>query len=148
MLSYIFKAITVYFEVLLLHCHYHYYIMSIWRMMKSKKTWQSLIRPQIPRYFPHCLPVPKNLSMALQPLWTDIGRFFSFLIYTQSVGLLVRGISQSQGQPLCPWQSRLKSMYPQDTQFKLLSWLSCYILRQANMPQTNPIMWLKYHNNN
>jgi hypothetical protein len=27
----------------------------------------------------------------------DIGRFFSFLIYTQSVGLLGRGISRSQG---------------------------------------------------
>jgi hypothetical protein len=27
----------------------------------------------------------------------DLGRFFSFLIYTQSVGLLGRGISPSQG---------------------------------------------------
>jgi hypothetical protein len=30
----------------------------------------------------------------------DLGRFFSFLIYTQSVGLLGRGISPSQGRYL------------------------------------------------
>jgi hypothetical protein len=30
----------------------------------------------------------------------DLGRFFSFLIYTQSVGLLGRGISPSQGRCL------------------------------------------------
>jgi hypothetical protein len=30
----------------------------------------------------------------------DLGRFFSFLIYTQSVGLLGRGISPSQGNYL------------------------------------------------
>jgi hypothetical protein len=30
----------------------------------------------------------------------DLGRFFSFLIYTQSVGLLRRGISPSQGRYL------------------------------------------------
>jgi hypothetical protein len=30
----------------------------------------------------------------------DLGRFFSFLIYTQSVGLLRRGISSSQGRYL------------------------------------------------
>jgi hypothetical protein len=30
----------------------------------------------------------------------DLGRFFSFLIYTQSVGLLERGISPSQGRYL------------------------------------------------
>jgi hypothetical protein len=30
----------------------------------------------------------------------DLDRFFSFLIYTQSVGLLGRGISQSQGRYL------------------------------------------------
>jgi hypothetical protein len=28
----------------------------------------------------------------------DLGRFFSFLIYTQSVGLLGRGISPSRGR--------------------------------------------------
>jgi hypothetical protein len=30
----------------------------------------------------------------------DLGRFFSFLIYTQSIGLLGRGISPSQGHYL------------------------------------------------
>jgi hypothetical protein len=30
----------------------------------------------------------------------DLGRFFSFLIYTQTVGLLGRGISPSQGRYL------------------------------------------------
>jgi hypothetical protein len=30
----------------------------------------------------------------------NVGRFFSFLIYTQSVGLLRRGISPSQGRYL------------------------------------------------
>jgi hypothetical protein len=39
------------------------------------------------------------LSMALQPL-LDLGRFFSFLIYTQSVELLGMGISTSQGRYL------------------------------------------------
>jgi hypothetical protein len=34
--------------------------------------------------------------MALQPL-VDLGRFFSFLIYTQSLGLLGRLIGPSQG---------------------------------------------------
>jgi hypothetical protein len=32
--------------------------------------------------------------------WLDLGRFFSFLIYTQSVGLLERGIGPSQGRYL------------------------------------------------
>jgi hypothetical protein len=34
----------------------------------------------------------------------DLGRFFSFSIYTQSVGLLGRGISPSQGRYLCTEQ--------------------------------------------
>jgi hypothetical protein len=34
--------------------------------------------------------------MALHPLWT-LAALFSFLIYTQAVGLLGRGISPSQG---------------------------------------------------
>jgi hypothetical protein len=43
--------------------------------------------------------VSKHLSLWLYgPL--DLGRFFSFLIYTQSVGLLGRGISPSQGRYL------------------------------------------------
>jgi hypothetical protein len=37
------------------------------------------------------------LSMALQPLWT-LAAFFSFLIWTQSVGPLGWGISLSQGR--------------------------------------------------
>jgi hypothetical protein len=37
-----------------------------------------------------------NLSMALQPLWT-VTVFFNFLFYTQSVGLLRRRTSPSQG---------------------------------------------------
>jgi hypothetical protein len=35
--------------------------------------------------------------MALQPLWT-LTAFFSLLIYTESVGLLGRGISPSQSR--------------------------------------------------
>jgi hypothetical protein len=41
----------------------------------------------------------KYLPMALQPLWI-LAAFFSFLIYTQSVGLLGWGISPSQGRYL------------------------------------------------
>jgi hypothetical protein len=37
--------------------------------------------------------------MTLQPLWT-LAAFFSFLIHTQSVGLLGRGMSPSQGRYL------------------------------------------------
>jgi hypothetical protein len=36
----------------------------------------------------------------------DFGRFFSFLMYTQSVGLLGRGISPSQGRYLHTEQHR------------------------------------------
>jgi hypothetical protein len=39
------------------------------------------------------------LSMVLGPL-VDLRRFFSYLIYTQSIGLLTRGISPSQGRYL------------------------------------------------
>jgi hypothetical protein len=45
--------------------------------------------------------------MALQPLWI-FGRFFSFLIYTQSVGLLGRGISPSQGRNLYTEQHKYR----------------------------------------
>jgi hypothetical protein len=38
----------------------------------------------------------------------DFGRFFSFLIYTQSVGLLERGISPSQGHYLHKKQHKHK----------------------------------------
>jgi hypothetical protein len=37
----------------------------------------------------------------------DLGRFFSFLIYTQSIGLLGRGISPSQGRYLHTEQHNL-----------------------------------------
>jgi hypothetical protein len=34
--------------------------------------------------------------------WLDLGRFFSFVIFfTQSVGLLGRGISSSQDRAIC-----------------------------------------------
>jgi hypothetical protein len=41
-----------------------------------------------------CLPIYGCTALV------DLGRFFSFLIYTQSVGLLGRGISPSQGRYL------------------------------------------------
>jgi hypothetical protein len=44
------------------------------------------------------------LFMALQPL--DLGSFFSFLIYTQPVALLGRGISPSQGRYLHTGQQK------------------------------------------
>jgi hypothetical protein len=50
------------------------------------------------RYRP--LNCPKGdyyLSVALTVLLLDTGRYFSILIYTQSVGLLGQGISPSQG---------------------------------------------------
>jgi hypothetical protein len=39
------------------------------------------------------------MSVSLQP-FVDLGRFFSFLIYTQSIGLLGRRTSPSQGRYL------------------------------------------------
>jgi hypothetical protein len=47
----------------------------------------------------------ENLSIHLQSIsgsiaLVDLGRFFNFLIYTHSVGLLRRGISPSQGRHL------------------------------------------------
>jgi hypothetical protein len=47
--------------------------------------------------------LPSSLSF-YSPL--DLGPFFSFLMYTQSVGLLGRGISQSQGRNLHTEQHR------------------------------------------
>jgi hypothetical protein len=40
------------------------------------------------------------ISMYGSTTFVDLGRFFSFLIYTQSVGPLGRGISPSQGRYL------------------------------------------------
>jgi hypothetical protein len=39
-----------------------------------------------------------NLSIYVSTALVDFGRFFSFLIHTQSVGLLRRGINPSQGR--------------------------------------------------
>jgi hypothetical protein len=51
-----------------------------------------------------CCSVPIYLSIYLSiygsTALVDLGSFFSFLIYTQSVGLLGRGISPSQGRYL------------------------------------------------
>jgi hypothetical protein len=41
-----------------------------------------------------------SLSLCGSTALMDLGHFFSFLIYTQSVGLLGRGISPSQGRYL------------------------------------------------
>jgi hypothetical protein len=41
-----------------------------------------------------------ELSMQGSTALVDLGRFFSFVIYTQLVGLLGRGISPSQGRYL------------------------------------------------
>jgi hypothetical protein len=59
---------------------------------------------------------------------SDLGRFFSFLIYTQSVGLLGRGISPLQGrylhtkqhkprmgfEPIIPLFDRVKTIHASD----------------------------------
>jgi hypothetical protein len=55
------------------------------------------------------LPLTTHLYLSLwlySPL--DLGRFFSFLIYTQSVGLLGRGISPLQGRYLHTEQHKQK----------------------------------------
>jgi hypothetical protein len=51
-----------------------------------------------PTYLPTYLPI--YLSINLSTALVDLRRFFSFLIRTQSVGLLGRGIRQSQGHYL------------------------------------------------
>jgi hypothetical protein len=56
--------------------------------------------------------------MALQPLWT-LGRFFSFLICKQSVGLLGRGISLSPGRYLHTEQHK----YSTHTDIHALIWI-------------------------
>jgi hypothetical protein len=50
-------------------------------------------------------PVRLRLIIVITYLWLyssllDLGRFFSFLIYTQSVGILERGITPLQGRYL------------------------------------------------
>jgi hypothetical protein len=49
-------------------------------------------------YLSICLSI--YLSIYLFIAFVDLGRFFSFFIYTQSVGLLGRGISPPQGHYL------------------------------------------------
>jgi hypothetical protein len=41
----------------------------------------------------------------------DLGRFFSFLIYTQLVGLLARGISPPQSRYLTQTENKHKQIY-------------------------------------
>jgi hypothetical protein len=50
----------------------------------------------------HATDFALNLSTSTygSTVLVDLGRFFSFLIYTQSVGLLGRGIGPSQGRYL------------------------------------------------
>jgi hypothetical protein len=47
-----------------------------------------------------CFPLNRTASIYGSTALVDLGRFFSFLIYTQSVGLLGLGISPSQGRYL------------------------------------------------
>jgi hypothetical protein len=47
-----------------------------------------------------CENLKTYLSLYDSTALVDLGRFFSFLIYAQSAGLLGRGISQSQGRYL------------------------------------------------
>jgi hypothetical protein len=53
-------------------------------------------------YLSVCLSVYLSIYLSIygSTALVDLGRFFSFLIYTQSVGLLGRGISPSQGRYL------------------------------------------------
>jgi hypothetical protein len=68
---------------------------KIINMAKNKisELLMTISTMEVPMYF------SIYLSMALQPL-VDLDSFFSFLIYIQSVGLLGRGISPSQGRYL------------------------------------------------
>jgi hypothetical protein len=48
----------------------------------------------------YCLNTYIYFSLYGSTALVDLGRFLSFLIYTQSIGLLERGISPSQGRYL------------------------------------------------
>jgi hypothetical protein len=52
------------------------------------------------RTLPKCLIVSYNgsISLLLYSSLLDLGRYFNFLIFLQSVGLLGRGINRSQGR--------------------------------------------------
>jgi hypothetical protein len=68
----------------------HHFRTASWRHPTQKKTFKYMVLTTYVIY----------LSMALQSFLLDLGRFFSFLICTQSAGLLGRGISASQGRYL------------------------------------------------
>jgi hypothetical protein len=57
-------------------------------------------------YLSICLSIHLSVCLWLYSPLLDLGRFFSFLIYTQSVGLLGRGISQPSGHYLHTGQHR------------------------------------------
>jgi hypothetical protein len=59
-----------------------------------------IVSPKIPltNYTSH--KSVRALSLYESTAFVDLGRFLSFLIYTQSVGLLGRGIRASQGRYL------------------------------------------------
>jgi hypothetical protein len=50
--------------------------------------------------------ISDNCYFPIVVLRLDLGRFFSFLIYTQSVGILAWGISPSQGRYLTQTQHK------------------------------------------
>jgi hypothetical protein len=57
-------------------------------------VYLSIYISNLPTYLPTCLSIYGSTALV------DLGRFFSFLIYAQSVGLLGRWTSQLQGRLL------------------------------------------------
>jgi hypothetical protein len=83
-------------------------------------VWRETMK-QTPRYgrsvcLSVCLPIymPIYPSIHGSTALVDLGRFFSFLIYTQSVGLLGQGISPSRGRYLY--------IEPHDHRYPCLEW--------------------------
>jgi hypothetical protein len=62
-------------------------------------TWAH-IRVYYKLILPACLPACLPICLSGSTAHVDLARFFSFLTYTQSVGLLGQGISPSQGRYL------------------------------------------------
>jgi hypothetical protein len=89
----------------------------------------------------NCLSVSPSMygSTAL----VDLGRFFSFLIYTQSVGLLGRGISQSQGRYLHTEQHnhRIKAHRQPCLEWDSNPLSQCLSGRRPSMPYTARPLW-------
>jgi hypothetical protein len=79
------------------------------------------------------------LSMALQPF----GRFFSFLLFTQSVELFGRGISASQGRYLHTGEHKHRVNTHKHSCFEWDSnpWSECSSERKQFMPQTARALW-------